>query len=63
MKALAAGLCSSDAVLNPLSRQQLPAPTLSILTPDALRIRHAPVADCAHYDTPRSKDHGATSGS
>ena len=62
-EALAAGLCSSDVVLNLLSRQQPPAPALTILTPDALRIRHAPVADCARYDTARSKDHGATSGS
>ena len=62
-EALAAGLCSSDVVLNLLSRQQPPAPALTILTPEALRIRHAPMADCARYDTPRSKDHGATSGS
>jgi hypothetical protein len=30
-----------------------PAPTAAILTPDALRLRHAPIADCARYDSLR----------
>jgi len=28
----------------------IPEPTATILTPDALRLRHAPIADCARYD-------------
>ena len=27
-----------------------PDPPITILTPDALRLRHAPIADCARYD-------------
>ena len=30
-----------------------PAPTVTILTPDALRLRHEPQADCARYDSLR----------
>ncbi len=30
-----------------------PAAPLTILTPDALRLTHAPAADCARYDTLR----------
>ncbi len=38
---------------NILSRCREPAPPVTILTPDALRLTHAPVADCARYDTLR----------
>ena len=37
-------------ILNILARQRDPGPAVTILTPDALRLRHAPVADCARYD-------------
>ncbi len=59
-EALAAGLCSSDVVLNALSRRRpMSAPSL-IATPDALRLHHEPMADCARYDTLRSPNHGTT---
>jgi hypothetical protein len=34
-------------------------PTATILTPDALKLRHAPVPDCARYDQLRSDMMGA----
>ena len=52
-EALGAGLYSSDVVLNALSRQRPNAPAPVIPTPDALVLRHAPVADCARYDNLR----------
>ncbi|MBO1080879.1 Mu transposase domain-containing protein, partial [Roseomonas haemaphysalidis] len=61
-EALAAGLCSSDVVLNALSRQRPATTPPDIATPDALRLRHEPIADCARYDTLRSQSHGTTSG-
>jgi len=49
-EALAQGLCSSDTILNVLARRRdLPAP-VTIVTPDALVLRHVPAADCARYD-------------
>ena len=59
-EALSAGLCSSDVVLNALSRQRPTLTPANIITPDALRLRHEPVADCARYDTLRSTNHGTT---
>lgn len=59
-EALSAGLCSSDVVLNALSRRRPSATAPTITTPDALRLRHEPVADCARYDTLRSTNHGTT---
>ena len=44
---------SADVVLNILARQREPAPPITIVTPDALRLTHAPVADCARYDSLR----------
>ena len=52
-EALSAGLCSSDVILNALSRQRPAVPMPLIQTPDALVLRHAPIADCARYDTLR----------
>jgi transposase len=49
-EARAAGIHSSDVVLNILARRREPAPVVTILTPDALRLRHEPAADCARYD-------------
>jgi transposase len=44
---------SADVILNILARKRDPAPTITILTPDALQLQHAPVADCARYDSLR----------
>jgi transposase len=48
--ALADGVHSADVVLNILSRRREPDPVPAILTPQALQLRHVPVADCARYD-------------
>jgi hypothetical protein len=53
-EALAGGVHSADVVLNILARRRDPGPVATILTPDALRLRHAPIADCARYDSLRS---------
>ncbi len=47
------GVHSADVILNILARQRDPGPTVTILTPTALTLRHAPVADCARYDNLR----------
>src|SRR5438105_6847405 len=52
-EALESGSASADVVLNILARQRDPEPAATILTPDALRPRHAPIADCARYDSLR----------
>jgi len=52
-EALAGGVHSADVILNILARQRDPGPAVTILTPDALRLRHAPIADCARYDSLR----------
>lgn len=52
-EALAGGPVSRDVVLNILTRQRQPAPPANITTPDALQLRHEPVADCARYDSLR----------
>jgi len=49
-EALAGGVHSADVVLNILARRRDPGPVATILAPDALRLRHAPIADCARYD-------------
>ena len=53
-EALREGVHSADVVLNILARQREPPPPMTILTPDALRLRHEPAADCARYDSLRS---------
>ncbi len=52
-EALREGVHSADAVINILARRREPAPTPPIMTPEALRLRHAPVADCSRYDSLR----------
>ena len=52
-EALREGVHSADVVLNFLARQREPPPPVTILTPDALRLRHEPVADRARYDSLR----------
>jgi hypothetical protein len=49
-EALEHGVHSADVILNILARKRDPAPAATIMTPEALRLRHAPVADCARYD-------------
>ena len=53
LEALREGVHSADAVINILSRQREPKPAITIMTPDALRLQHMPVADCARYDNLR----------
>ncbi|MDQ2763648.1 MAG: IS21 family transposase [Pseudomonadota bacterium] len=53
-QAMSEGVHSSDVIINLLTRQRDPGPTATILTPDALTLRHAPLADCARYDQLRS---------
>ena len=45
-EALDEGVHSADVILNILARPW-PGPPLTILTPDALTLRHLPLADCA----------------
>lgn len=52
-EALSSGACSSDVILNIVTRRREPAPPRTIMTPDALRLRHEPIADCARYDALR----------
>ena len=54
LEALSEGVHSADVVINILARQRDPGRAATILTPDALRLRHAPTADCARYDQLRS---------
>ena len=51
LEALREGVHSGDVVLNILARRREPATPITILTPEALQLRHAPVADCARYDS------------
>jgi hypothetical protein len=52
-EALAGGPVSSDVIINILTRQRQPPAPLNIVTPDVLRLRHEPRADCARYDSLR----------
>jgi transposase len=52
-EALREGVHSSDVVLNILARRRPAAAPLTILAPEALRLRHAPAADCGRYDSLR----------
>src|SRR6202046_5494649 len=53
-QALAENVHSADVVLNILARRRDTGPAPPILPPGAVHLRHAPVADCARYDTLRS---------
>ena len=44
------GVHSADVILNILARQRDPEPIAVIATPEALRLTHPPLADCARYD-------------
>ena len=49
-EALRDGVHAASVVLNILARRRQPAAPITIMTPDALRLHHEPVADCARYD-------------
>jgi transposase len=52
-EALEAGVASGDVILTVLARRRQPAPPPSITTPDALRLKIEPAADCGRYDSIR----------
>jgi transposase len=52
-EATAQGVHSADVVLNILARQRNPDPPITIMTPAALTLHHAPIANCARYDNLR----------
>jgi transposase len=49
-EALANNVRSADVILNILARRRDLGPPLTIVTPDALQLQRAPIADCARYD-------------
>jgi transposase len=53
-EALSGGVHSADVILNILARRRDPGPAIAIVTPETLRLRHAPIADCGRYDLLRS---------
>src|SRR3954471_3648921 len=53
LEALREGVHSADVIINILARRRQPEPPVTITTPDALRLRHAPAADCTRYDSLR----------
>jgi len=54
-EALAENVPAGPVILNILARRRAPAPALTIMTPDALKLREAPTSDCSIYDTLRSQ--------
>jgi transposase len=52
-EALAAGIANGDVILTVLARQRQPPPAPTITTPDALRLKIEPSADCGRYDSIR----------
>ena len=52
-EALREGVHSADVITSILARRRQPEPSIMVATPAALRLRHAPVADCARYDSLR----------
>ena len=52
-EALSQGVHSADVILNILARRRDPDPPVTIMTPEALRLACAPVADCTRYDSLR----------
>ena len=58
-EALAGGVFSADVVLNILNRRRQPSAPAPIPTPESLRLRHEPAANCTRYDRLRGARHGA----
>jgi hypothetical protein len=52
-EALREGVHSADVILNILARHRDATVPAKIGTPEALRLRHEPLADCARYDSLR----------
>jgi hypothetical protein len=52
------GVYSADVIINILARRREPPPAAAIPTPEALKLRHAPIADCARYDQLRKTGYG-----
>jgi transposase len=55
-EALEQGTHSADVILSILSRKRDTPPPMTIMTPEALRLRHVPIADCTRYDSLRRID-------
>jgi hypothetical protein len=53
LEALREGVHSADVIINILARRREAAPPVTVTTPGALRLRHAPAADCTRYDSLR----------
>jgi hypothetical protein len=53
VEALEAGIASGDVIIAVLARQRQPVAPPSITTPDALRLKIEPKADCGRYDSIR----------
>ena len=53
LEALKDNVHSADVILNILARRREIIVPITIMTPDALRLRHEPAADCARYDSLR----------
>ncbi len=49
-EALSEGVHSADVIINILARRRDPEPAITIMTPAALQLRHAPLANCDRYD-------------
>lgn len=49
-EALHQGVHSADVILNILARRRELISPITIMTPERLRLRHEPTADCARYD-------------
>jgi hypothetical protein len=52
-EALSQNVHSAGVILNILSRRREPVAPIAIMTPERLRLRHEPAADCARYDSLR----------
>lgn len=52
-EALAAGIANGDVILSILARRHQPPTAPSVITPDALRLKIEPIADCGRYDSLR----------
>lgn len=53
VETLEAGIASGDVILTVLARQRQPVAPPSVITPDALRLKITPVANCGRYDSLR----------
>jgi len=52
-EALRQGVHSAAVILNILARRRETTAPITIMTPEALKLKHAPTADCARYDSLR----------